>query len=190
MALIQDRVTAANEGTNDKVLCRLTSGWAVIGDVQFLKGYCLLLPDPVVSSLNDLSSSKRLAFLADMAIIGDAILEVTGAARINYEILGNTEPELHAHIFPRFSDEPEDKRRMPVWFYDWRSAPEFSHVEHSDLARRLQAAITKIAEQGGGGQSAACPEAGSIRHNHSTLNPQSNPTLRQECKDFDDREIE
>mgnify|MGYP000458434131 CR=1 FL=1 len=147
MPLIQDRVTAANQGTNDKVLCRLKSGWAVIGDVQFLEGYCLLLPDPVVTSLNDLSSSKRLDFLADMALIGDAILEVTDAARINYEILGNTEPELHAHIFPRFADEPEDKRRMPVWFYDWNSAPKFSHIEHSDLAKRLQTTIIKLGEQ-------------------------------------------
>lgn len=144
MPLIQDRVSAANQGTNDKVLCRLASGWAVIGDVQFLEGYCLLLPDPVVSSLNDLSSTQRLAFLGDMALIGDAILEVTGAARINYEILGNTEPELHAHIFPRFIDEPEDKRRMPVWFYDWSRAPKFSHIEHSDLAGRLSAAITQL----------------------------------------------
>jgi len=147
MPLIQDRVFAANQGTNDKVLCRLKSGWAVIGDVQFLEGYCLLLPDPVVTSLNDLSSCKRLAFLADMALIGDAILEVTGAARINYEILGNTEPELHAHIFPRFADEPEDKRRMPVWFYDWTSAPKFSQIEHSDPVERLRSTITKLGEQ-------------------------------------------
>ena len=147
MPLIQDRVFAANQGTNDKVLCRLKSGWAVIGDVQFLEGYCLLLPDPVVTSLNDLSSCKRLAFLADMALIGDAILEVTGAARINYEILGNSEPELHAHIFPRFADEPEDKRRMPVWFYDWTSAPKFSQIEHSDLVDRLRSTITKLGEQ-------------------------------------------
>lgn len=147
MPLIQDRVSEANQGTNDKVLCRLTSGWAVIGDVQFLEGYCLLLPDPVVSSLNDLSTSKRLDFLTDMTLIGDAILEVTGAARINYEILGNTEPELHAHIFPRFTDEPEDKRRMPVWFYDWSSAPKFSHIEHSDLAERLQTTIKRLGEQ-------------------------------------------
>ncbi len=147
MALIQERVSAANQGTNETVLCRLKSGWAVIGDVQFLEGYCLLLPDPVVSSLNDLSSSQRLTFLADMTLIGDAILEVTGAVRINYEILGNAEPELHAHIFPRFADESEDKRRMPVWFYDWSIAPKFSLFDHSDLLERLRTTIRKLGEQ-------------------------------------------
>ena len=43
-----------------------------------------------------------------MATIGDALLEVTGAFRINYEILGNLEPALHAHIIPRYLNEPED----------------------------------------------------------------------------------
>jgi len=143
MALIAERVAQARAGTNPKVLCRMRSGWAVIGDVQFLKGYCLLLPDPVVSSLNNLTENDRVLFLSDMALIGDALLEITGAYRINYEILGNTEPELHAHIFPRFLDEPDDKRRMPVWFYDWKNAPKFTVDEHGDLYRRLKASLTK-----------------------------------------------
>ena len=116
MALIQERVAQARAGTNPKVLCRMTSGWAVMGDVQFLPGYCLLLADPVVASLNDLSADERIRFLSEMTLIGDALLEVTGASRINYEILGNAEPELHAHIFPRFRDEPDHLIRRPAWF--------------------------------------------------------------------------
>jgi hypothetical protein len=52
MPLITDRVSLAREGQNDKAICRMRSGWAVMGDVQFLPGYCLLLPDPVVPSLD------------------------------------------------------------------------------------------------------------------------------------------
>jgi diadenosine tetraphosphate (Ap4A) HIT family hydrolase len=85
----------------------MPSGWAVIGDVQVLPGYCLLLPDPVVPSLNDLSAAERVSYLHDMVRLGDAMLKVTGASRINYEILGNSEPELHAHLFPRYANEPE-----------------------------------------------------------------------------------
>jgi len=125
------------------VLCRMRSGWAVIGDVQFLKGYCLLLPDPVVPSLNDLTEADRALFLSDMALIGDVLLKVTDAHRINYEILGNTEPELHAHIFPRFLNEPDEKRRMPVWFYDWKNAPKFTLEEHGDLYQRLKESLEK-----------------------------------------------
>ena len=141
MGLITERVNEARAGNNSKVLRRMKSGWVVMGDVQFLQGYCLLLPDPVVPSLNDLRGEERVAFLHDMGVIGDAILDVTGAARINYEILGNTEPELHAHIFPRYPHEPEEKRLMPVWFYDWKNAPKFNEGEHGVLKTKLAAAI-------------------------------------------------
>ncbi len=114
MALITERVEQARAGASPYVICRMRSGWAVIGDVQFLPGYSLLLPDPVVSSLNDLAEPARTVFLADMALLGDALLEATQAERINYEILGNTEPELHAHVFPRYASESEEKRRKPV----------------------------------------------------------------------------
>jgi diadenosine tetraphosphate (Ap4A) HIT family hydrolase len=86
MPMIAERVEGARQGTNATVICRLPSGWAVLGDVQFLPGYCLLLPDPVVGSLNDLDEAGRAAFLRDMARLGDAILRVTSAERINYEM--------------------------------------------------------------------------------------------------------
>ena len=137
MSLISQRVEMARNGTNDKVICRLTSGWVVMGDVQFLPGYCLLLPDPVVPSLNDLDAEARATYLLDMARIGDAVLQATGAVRMNYEILGNSEPELHCHLFPRYAAEPEEKRKMPVWFYDWKTAPPYTEQEHGGLRLRI-----------------------------------------------------
>ncbi len=116
--LIHQRVEAARAGTNPTVICRMPSGWAVLGDVQFLRGYALLLPDPVVSDLNALDEGQRSRFLLDMTILGDALLEVTGAYRINYEILGNAEPALHVHVFPRYMSESEELRQGPAWRYD------------------------------------------------------------------------
>jgi diadenosine tetraphosphate (Ap4A) HIT family hydrolase len=141
--LIHRRVEAAQRGENPTVLCRMESGWAVFGDVQILNGYCLLLPDPVVASLNDLTIRQREAYLRDMSLIGDAILEVTGASRINYEILGNSEPALHVHIIPRYDAEPDDLRRGPVWFYDWSKAPPFDPLDHKPLMDKLRAALEK-----------------------------------------------
>ena len=42
MSLILERVEQARAGANDKIIFRLPSGWAVVGDVQFLEGYGLL----------------------------------------------------------------------------------------------------------------------------------------------------
>jgi diadenosine tetraphosphate (Ap4A) HIT family hydrolase len=141
--LIHQRVELAQKGQNPTVLCKMDSGWAVFGDVQVLNGYCLLLPDPVVPSLNDMPVENRVTFLLDMSIIGDAILEVTGAARINYEILGNSEPALHVHIIPRYSAEPPELRAGPVWFYDWSQAPKHNAIIHRALKERITMAIEK-----------------------------------------------
>ncbi|NMZ01314.1 HIT domain-containing protein [Pseudomonas proteolytica] len=133
MSLISQRVALARSGANDKVICKMASGWAVMGDVQFLPGYCLLLPDPVVSSLNDLDTQARTTYLLDMARLGDAVLQATDALRMNYEILGNSEPELHCHIFPRYASEAEQYRKMPVWFYDWKTATPYAEDVHGAL---------------------------------------------------------
>jgi diadenosine tetraphosphate (Ap4A) HIT family hydrolase len=123
--LIHQRVRECRSGTYPKSICRINSGWVVLGDVQFVRGYCLILPDPVVADLNQLNTDDRKTFLYEMSIVGDVLLEITPAQRINYEIIGNVEPALHAHIFPRYRDEPEDLRLRPVWFYDWDNAPAF-----------------------------------------------------------------
>ena len=141
--LIHQRVELAQKGENPAALCKMESGWAVFGDAQILNGYCLLLPDPVPPDLNALSIPEREKFLRDMSIIGDALLEVTGADRINYEILGNSEKALHAHIIPRYEAEPEELRKGPVWFYDWSQVPRFDPHKHNQLMTEIRAAIEK-----------------------------------------------
>jgi diadenosine tetraphosphate (Ap4A) HIT family hydrolase len=111
--------------------------------VQFLRGYTILLSDPVVPDLNALDREHRTQYLLDMATIGDALLEVTGAFRINYEILGNLDPALHAHIIPRYMSEPEDLRRGPAFYYDkdFRNSIKFDYERDKELMQQLAAAI-------------------------------------------------
>ena len=110
--LIEQRVEAARRGENPYVIARLPSGWLVIGDHQPLPGYCVLLADPVVESLNALPEPERARYCLDMARVGDALLAVTGAYRVNYETWCNLAPSLHTHITPRYASEPGWRRRM------------------------------------------------------------------------------
>lgn len=135
--LIHRRVAAAQKGENPHVITKLPSGWAVMGDVQFLRGYCLLLPDPVVGHLNELKGRQRQQFLDDMTRLGDAVLAATKAVRINYEMLGNAEPALHAHVFPRYDDESPELMKKPVWFYDWERAPAFDPKADKPLVEAI-----------------------------------------------------
>jgi diadenosine tetraphosphate (Ap4A) HIT family hydrolase len=118
-----DRIGAALRGENPTVVRRLDSGFAVIGDVQFLPGYAVLLVDePHVQRLSELPKRKRLAFLSDMDRLGEAVERTCRQLdpdfrRVNLEILGNTDPFLHAHVWPRFEWEPPELVGKPVWLY-------------------------------------------------------------------------
>jgi len=138
---IHRRVDALRAGRDPGFVARLASGWAVLGERQVLPGYCLLLPDPVVPTLNALTGAARASFMADMAALGDAVLAATSAARINYAIFGNLDPALHAHVIPRYHDEPAELRTAQPWAYDWAAAPAFDPERHRDLRDRIHAAL-------------------------------------------------
>lgn len=72
-------------------------------------------------ALEDLKDDQASAFMADIRIVGRAIKEATDATRINYAVLGNTEPHLHCHVIPRQVDDPVPTR--PPWEHPAKKAP-------------------------------------------------------------------
>ena len=135
-------VEACRAGNEPAVIARLPSGWAVLGQRQVLPGYCLLLPDPVVPHLNVLDTAERDRFMADLGRLGDAVLAATGALRINYAIFGNLEPALHAHVHPRYANEPVPMCTNNPWAYDWTQAPLFDPQQHGTLRDAIRARLT------------------------------------------------
>lgn len=137
----KDRIASAHSGQNPMVLAKMKSGFAVMGDTQFLPGYCVLLPTVEVHSLNDLDIKQRSEYLLDMSIVGDVVTEVCHPKRINYSIYGNTDAFLHAHIFPRYEWEGEAFLTKPVWTYSedhWIDGDYlYSEKKHLKLRKRL-----------------------------------------------------
>ena len=144
MTAIHRIIEACRAGTEPALVARTASGWVVMAQRQVLAGYCLLLPDPVVPHLNALEAPERDRFMADLGRVGDAVLRVTGALRINYAIFGNLEPALHAHVHPRYADEPEAMRTQNPWAYDWSSAQVFSEVMHGALRDALRSRLSAL----------------------------------------------
>jgi diadenosine tetraphosphate (Ap4A) HIT family hydrolase len=142
--IIHEMVLAAREGREPRVVTRLYSGWVLFGQQQFVRGYALLLPDPVVPTINALGAKERSQFLLDMTKVGDALLKVTNALRINYAIFGNVEPALHAHVVPRYLDEPEEMRAAHPWAYDWNAAPVFDRAAMHELAESLRRELGRM----------------------------------------------
>jgi diadenosine tetraphosphate (Ap4A) HIT family hydrolase len=65
--------------------------------------------------------------------------------RINYEILGNSDPQLHGHVFPRYLWEPAEMRHGPVWRYPDLHDPRYElGSQHDDLREALRGALDKV----------------------------------------------
>lgn len=60
--------------------------------------------------LHALEHAERAAFLEDQIAVGEALLELTDATRVNYAVLGNAVPHVHAHVVPRREAEPRPHR--------------------------------------------------------------------------------
>ena len=151
-----DRVGSAERGVNPLVLARMPSGFAVIGDTQFLPGYCVLLASPSVDRLSDLPLGERSRFLLDMSLLGEAIERACrpdGLRRVNYEILGNADAYLHAHLFPRYQWEPAERARLPVWLYPhdrWTDARyRYDDEAHGPLRARIVDALRMVMRHAG-----------------------------------------
>ncbi|MFC4128698.1 HIT family protein [Nocardia rhizosphaerae] len=150
-----DRAGTAAAGTNPTVLCRMATGWAVIGDTQQLPGYCVLIYDGAADQLTELPRPERIAFMADLVILGEAVERACRAAdpaflRINYEVLGNTWGHLHGHVHARYRWEPDELRVGPVHLYGaTRYAPEYAlAARHDQLRTALTVALTEILAEG------------------------------------------
>lgn len=145
--LIEERVALARTGCNPYVIQKMAAGWLVMGDRQTLPGYCLLLADPVVESLNALGLELRARYSLDVVRAGDAILAVTSAYRINYETWGNLDPALHTHIVPRYRDEPEPQRFQPACVaYDQAKARPFDPVIDRPFMEAMRAALGALSQ--------------------------------------------
>ena len=146
-----DRIGSAIRGENPTVLVKMKSGFAVIGDPQFLPGYCILIGYPKVNSLNDLNIKNRKDFLIDMSLLGDAITAICNPLRINYDILGNAADFLHAHVFPRYEWEEEERRKHPVWQYpkeNWSIEKyQFSDEKHGELKMQLSKKLQELMDK-------------------------------------------
>lgn len=148
-----DRIAAAERGENLTVLLRMPSGFAVMGDTQFLPGYCLLLVAPKVDHLTDLPLPARLDFLRDMSLLGEAVEAVCRPRRVNYEIFGNTDPFLHAHVLPRYDWEPAEFLAGPASHYPRErrqaSGDQFSEEAHGQLKAQIAATLREIMARAG-----------------------------------------
>ncbi len=121
-------------------------GYVVLGDFQYWKGYTLFLYKQHIAELHDLEPDLRLRFLKEMSIVAEAVYRAFLPDKLNYELLGNSEPHLHWHLFPRRKDEPDPKQ--PVWVVDkairYAESARPSELEIAELKIRLRRELAAL----------------------------------------------
>ena len=76
-------------------------------------GRCLVVVRDHYEHLARMPESTYLSFTRDMRQVGGSLHEAVGANRVNYAVLGNTEPHVHAHVIPRGAPGDEKLHRTP-----------------------------------------------------------------------------
>ena len=150
---IQGRLEATQRGENPTLVTRMQSGFAVMGDHQFLPGYSLLIAYPVVDDLEALALEHRLTFLRDMSLLGQAVTEVCNPLRMNYSIYGNYDPFLHAHVRARYAWKNDGFRKGPFDRYPAgeRNSLEvaFSEDKHGELRDNIRVKLRRLMTEAG-----------------------------------------
>lgn len=76
-------------------------------------GRCILVYHEHLEDFAELDIDSAARFIEDVQKAARAIKKATNADRMNYAILGNTEPHLHFHLIPRKIDNEPIPNRSP-----------------------------------------------------------------------------
>lgn len=102
---------------------------------QLFHGYTFLALKWHEEELHKLTDKDRKTFLEDMSTVGTALATALKPDKMNYEILGNAQPHLHAHIIPRYNTDPMWGR--PIWAGN-RKRKRLTQEEYADLVKKIR----------------------------------------------------
>lgn len=144
--LICDRIQKIKEGSNPYFVAELTTGYVVLGDHQFYKGYTLFLYKNHREELHEIPNKEKAIFLNEMAIVAEAVYKTFKPEKLNYEMLGNSDRHLHWHLFPRYANDPQPRRTIWVIDKSIREAEKTkpSKEELESLKNRLKLELKKL----------------------------------------------
>ena len=94
-------------------VAELKSCYVILGDQQFYRGYCVLFAKLHATELYLMPADAARLLSDEMRLVAEAIAAVVKPWKMNYECLGNSEPHVHWHLFPRY--ETDQMRGGPIW---------------------------------------------------------------------------
>ena len=146
MCLICERIELIKQGKNPHFVKELETGYVVIGDGQYFKGYTLFLAKEHVTELYQMEYETKIKFLEEMSIVQEAVAKAFQAEKMNIELLGNGDAHVHWHLFPRKAGDMKGyghNGRGPVWWVPWE---EMSSEEYQPKENDLRQLVNRLKE--------------------------------------------
>ena len=147
--LICERIEMIKQGTNPYFIAELETGYAVIGDHQHFKGYTLFLLKEHFTELHFMPHEMKKKHLEEMSLVYEAVFNAFKPDKMNAELLGNGDPHIHWHLFPRYDSDP--LRRRPVWKLTkelmFRDEAKPTSAELAEMVLSVKAELDKLIKQ-------------------------------------------
>lgn len=128
-------------GSFPDLVAELAHSFVILGDAQFYRGYCVVLAKRHIHELHLMAPAQAHALFDELLAVGRAIAAVARPLKLNYECLGNLEPHVHWHVFPRYAADA--LRAAPVWVRpeSERKAAALTDSERRELIAALRSEL-------------------------------------------------
>ncbi|HXH81481.1 MAG TPA: HIT family protein [Candidatus Tectomicrobia bacterium] len=109
---------------------------AYLNEDQFFPGWTFLVLRRHATELWQLRADERATMIEEVTRVARALGAAFGAAKLNYELLGNQVAHIHWHLIPRLPGDPAP--RQPAWTvpHDPRRLPAGEVTERIATIRR------------------------------------------------------
>ena len=91
--------------------------------VAFYRGHHVVEP-------TELAAEESVAFWQELLVVADAIERYFQPMKLNLLLLGNAVPHLHAHVVPRYRDDPDggEPPRFMMGSSDWQPVADEAYL--------------------------------------------------------------
>jgi len=137
-----DAVAAGfDEDAHGITLLRTPTALVRLGRNQRARGYCVVIAARHVVEPFEQSPSERQGFFDAVAGTGEAVRVVCQPIKLNFELLGNTIPHLHAHLVPRYADDGAPGGPLPFFSLPALALPD---AEFAELAAAIRVELRRL----------------------------------------------
>lgn len=112
-------------------------------DARF-PGRLIVALDEHHEHFDELPPELTTRFVADLQAAGRLLRQATGSQRINYAVLGNMEPHIHAHVIPRGGPHDPQPNKAP-----WQSSAPRAALAADERAKLIADLARALVDQGG-----------------------------------------